>query len=141
MIEPKIPVVYRKTLPDSSSFHATSTDFPDPLPPPVSIVHHSREVFQSPPCISTELLYVGSLWLSYLCSSMWRGPLEYIAYEFVLTSPAVARMSCSSNLDSFRDGEVGGCIAAFLWDAASMSCSISLAAFLCNCRQAFFPYV
>ena len=35
---------------------------------------------------------------------MWKGPQEYIAYEFVLTSPAVSRMSGSFNLDSFRDG-------------------------------------
>ena len=35
---------------------------------------------------------------------MCRGPLAYIAYEFVLTSPAVSRMSDSSNLDCFRDG-------------------------------------
>ena len=31
-------------------------------------------------------------------------PQEYIAYEFVLTSPAVSCMSGSSNEDSFRDG-------------------------------------
>ena len=30
---------------------------------------------------------------------------EGVDYEFVLTSPAVSRMSCSSNLDSFRDGK------------------------------------
>ena len=40
----------------------------------------------------------------YLCSSMWRGPQKYIAYEFDLTSPAVSCMSGSSNLDSFHDG-------------------------------------
>ena len=39
-----------------------------------------------------------------LCSSMWRGPQDYVTYEFVPTSPAVSRMSGSSNLDSFRDG-------------------------------------
>ena len=39
-----------------------------------------------------------------LCSSMWRGPWEYIPYEPVLTSPAVSCMFGSSNLDSFRDG-------------------------------------
>ena len=33
----------------------------------------------------------------------WRGPQEYVAYEFVLTSLSVSRMSGSSNLDSFRD--------------------------------------
>ena len=34
---------------------------------------------------------------------MWRGPLEYITYEFVLTSPATSYKIVSSNLDSFRD--------------------------------------
>ena len=54
--------------------------------------------------ISTELLYVGSSWSCCLCSSIWRGPQEYITYELVPTSPAVSRMSGSSNFDSFRDG-------------------------------------
>ena len=47
---------------------------------------------------------LGSSESSYLYSSMWRGPWEYVAYELVLTSPAVSCMSGSSNLDSFRDG-------------------------------------
>ena len=29
------------------------------------------------------LLYIGSSWSSYLCSSMWRGPQEYVTYELV----------------------------------------------------------
>ena len=43
-----------------SSFHAASTDLPDSLLPPISIVHRSREVFQATSSIGTELLYVGS---------------------------------------------------------------------------------
>ena len=39
-----------------------------------------------------------------LCSSMWRDPLEYVTYEFISTSPAVSRMSASSNLDRFPNG-------------------------------------
>ena len=35
---------------------------------------------------------------------MYRGPLEYIAYELVPTFPAVSYISGLSNLDSFRDG-------------------------------------
>ena len=31
-----------------------------------------------------------------------KGAKEYVAYEFVLTSPTVSRMSGLSNLDSFR---------------------------------------
>ena len=76
------------------SCHAASTD--------ISIVHCSREVFQVTSCIGTELLPIGSSCSSCLCTSIWRGPSEYITYEFVLTSPAVFHMS--SNLDSFRDG-------------------------------------
>ena len=45
-----------------------------------------------------------SEWSSCLCSSMWWGSQEYVAYEFVLTSPAVSCMSGSSNLVSFHDG-------------------------------------
>ena len=78
-------------------------DLPDPLSPPVSIVHRPRDIFQTTSCIGTELLYIGSSWSSHLCLSMCRGPQEYIAYEFVLTSLAVSHMFGSSNLDSFRD--------------------------------------
>ena len=74
----------------SSSCCVISPDIPDPLSPPLPIVH----------CRSSGL----HPWSSCLCSSMWRGPREYIAYEFVPTSPAVSRMSGSSNFDSFRDG-------------------------------------
>ena len=101
-------------------------DFPDLLLPAVSIVHHSQEVFQATSCISKELLYIGSSWSSNLCSSMCRGPQEYIAYEFILTSPAVSHMSDSSNLDSFRDGLLYSCcfVGCCLQDLFSMACSI-----------------
>ena len=70
----------------------------------VFIVHRSWEIFKAISCIDTELLNIGSSWSSYLCSVMWRGPQEYVVYEFAFTSPAVSRMSGSSNLDSFCDG-------------------------------------
>ena len=35
---------------------------------------------------------------------MWKDPQEYITYEIVSTTPAVSRMSGSSNLERFRDG-------------------------------------
>ena len=41
------------------------------------------------------------------CLSMWKDPRGYIAYEFVFTSPAVSRISGSSNSDSFRNGWLG----------------------------------
>ena len=84
-----------------SSCHAASMDLPDPLLPPVPIVHCSQEIFQAISCIGTELLYIGSSWSSCLWSFMWRSLQEYIAYEFVLTSPAVSGMFGSSN---FCDG-------------------------------------
>ena len=66
-----------KKLSSSSSCCTISTDLPDPLPLPYSIVHRFRQVLKVKSRICTELLYVGSSWSSCLCSSMWRGPLEY----------------------------------------------------------------
>ena len=125
----------------SLSFRAADTDIPDPLSPSVSIVHCSREVFQALSCIGTELLYIGSSWSSCLWSSMWWGPLVYVVYEFVLTSLAVSCMSGSSNLDRVSWWVVDDCITAVLWGVATRIYSIFLAAFLCNCYQAFSPYV
>ena len=85
-------------------YRAICTGILNPLLPPHPIVHCFRQVFRTTSRISTELLYVGSSWSSYLCSAMLRGPQEYITYELVPTFPAVSRMSGSSNLDSFRDG-------------------------------------
>ena len=51
----------------------------------------------------------------------------------------VSRMSSSFNLGSFRDG--WWVTKQLLQGAASRTCSILLAAFLCNYRQAFSPYV
>ncbi len=48
--------------------------------------------------------FYSSRWSSYFCTSICGGPQEYIAYELVLASPAVSRVSGSSNLYSFRDG-------------------------------------
>ena len=77
---------------------------PDPLSSPFPIIHCFQQVIRATSHIGTELLYVGSSWLSCLCSSMWRGPQEYITYELIPTSPAVSHMSGLSNFDSFHDG-------------------------------------
>ena len=61
-----------------------------------------RQVLKATSHIGTDLLYVGSSWTSCLCSSMWKGPQEYITYVLVPTSSAVSCMSGSSNFDSFR---------------------------------------
>ena len=70
--------------PSSSSCHAASTNLPYHLSPLASIIHRSREVFKTISCIGTELLYVGSSWSYYLCSSMWMGPQEYLTMPLLL---------------------------------------------------------
>ena len=49
----------------------------------------------------------------FLLVVLWRGPQEYINYEFVLTSPAVSCMSGSSNFDSFRSDILLGLTLSF----------------------------
>ena len=52
-------------------------DFPNPLSPPVSIVHCSWEVFQTTSCIGTELLYIGSSWCyAIMCSVGLKGAIR-----------------------------------------------------------------
>ena len=85
----------------SSLCHAISTDIPDLLHLPFSIVHHFRQILKVTSLIVTEVMYVGSIWSSCFCSSMLRGPQVYVTYEFV---SAVSCMSGSSNLDNFRGG-------------------------------------
>ena len=87
-----------------SSCHAISTDILDSLSPLLPIIHCYEQILRATSHIGTELLYVISSWSSCLCTSMWRGPQEYITYELNPISPAVSRMSVSSNLDSFCDG-------------------------------------
>ena len=130
-----------ETISSSWSYCALSTDIPDPLSPHIPIVHCFWQILRATFRIGTELLYVGSSWTSCLCLSLWRGPQEYITYELIPTSPAVSHMSGLSNFDSFHDGWLVAVIAAALWGAVSRTCSISLTAFLCNCRQAFSPSV
>ena len=66
--------------------------------------YDTRSIFKRSLTGLNSELYIGSSWSSYLCSFMWRGPPEYVAYELVLTSPAVSYMSSSFNLDSVCDG-------------------------------------
>ena len=87
----------------SSSICVLSTDIPDPLRQFFPIIHCFRQICKLKSHINTDLLFVGFSWSSCLCSSMWRGPQEYITYELVSTSPVVSRMCGSSNFDSFRD--------------------------------------
>ena len=87
-----------------SSCHAISTDISDPLSPHLPIVHCFRQILRATFHMGQELLYAGSNWTFCLCSSIWRGPLEYITHELVPTSPVVYLVSGLSNFDSFRNG-------------------------------------
>ena len=111
-----------------SSCHAASTNIHDPLPPPVTVVHCSWYVFKVTSCISTELLYIDTSWSSCLCSSMGRSPQDYVTYALIPASPAVSRMSGSSNLDNFHDGWLVAVqlllVVCYLQDLFNIACSI-----------------
>ena len=92
------------SLVPSLSRRAIITDISDPFSPPLPIIHCFWQIFRVTSNICTELLYVCSSWTSCLYSSPWRVPREYITYELVPTSPAVSRMSGSSNSDSLHNG-------------------------------------
>ena len=69
--------VHLRTTPSSSS-SGHQLGFPWPslatrlYPPSLPVV------FKATSCIGTELLYAGSSWSSWLCSSRWRGPPENV---------------------------------------------------------------
>ena len=112
-------------LSSSSSCYASNTNLADTLSLPVSIVHCSREVFKFISYICTEVFYIGSSWSSSLCSSIWRGPQECFAYEFVLASLEMSRMFGSSNWTVFEMGGRWSYSFCFV-GVASRTCSILL---------------
>ena len=73
--------VQGKSSSSSSSCRTIRTDIPDPLSPPLPIVHCFRQVLRATSRIGTELLYVCLSWSSCICTSMWRDPQEYITYH------------------------------------------------------------
>ena len=64
----------------------------DPFSSLFFIVHCFQQVFRATSCIGTEL-YVGSSWLSCLCSSMRRGQQEHVTYEFVQCPACLVRLT------------------------------------------------
>ena len=86
-------LIFANCIVTSSLCCAARTDFPDSL---------------------TTHLYCPSLlaglpgyilyWHRAAVDRFFAPPREYIAYEFILTSPAVSWMSGSCNLDGFHDG-------------------------------------
>ena len=57
----------------SSSCGVTSTNIPDPLSPPLPIVHRFWQILRSTSRILSELLHVGSSWSPCFCSAIWWG--------------------------------------------------------------------
>ena len=90
---------------------------------------------------SAQNLYISSSWSSWLCSSMW-----VVHRSMSLMSWSILPQQWPAGLVRltwivFLWWVVGGCTVVALSGAAFRTCSILLAAFLCNCRQAFYPYV
>ena len=77
----------------TSSFRAASTDFPDPLSPPVSIIHCSRRVLQATSSIGRELLCVGFSW-----SSSFARPCEWVHWSTSLMRSSFLLRQCSACL-------------------------------------------
>ena len=117
----------------SSSCHAASTDLPDPLSPPISIVHHSREVFMATFCIGTELFCIGSNWFYLSLIVHVNGSTGLYRLWVCLYFPRCT--ACLVRL-IWRVFVMGG-----RWPYSccfdSRTCSILLAAFLYNCPVAW----
>ena len=103
-----ISTLYKITETDISSSSSlcctASTDLSDPLSPPsLSSIAPGRSSRLYPVSALSCCIYIlaGRPAFARPCKGC---PQEYIAYESVLISPAVSRMSGSSNFDSFRDG-------------------------------------
>ena len=124
----------------SSSCRTTSTDFPDPLSPLVSIFHRSRQVFQATSCIRTELLKIGSSWgrptLASQCKGVRRGTSLMKSSPLLQQCPAclvrliwmVFEMGGWWWPYSYR---FGGCCIQNLFNKAGS---------ILVCNQAFSPY-
>ena len=65
-----------------------TTDLPDPLSSPVSIIHRSRQVFQATSCIGIELLYISSTLSSCLCEGVHRSISLMSSSLILLQCPA-----------------------------------------------------
>ena len=111
----------------SSSCHAASTDLPGPLLSPFSIIHCSWLVFKAIPCISTELLYIGSRWSSCNCR-----PCEGVHKSISLMSLSLFLQQCPTCLVRITwivfvmgDRWPYGCV---LWSAAFRIYSVLLTA-------------
>ena len=68
VISSKFKKIFFLLLSNHHHVQAISMDIPDPLSPPLSIIHCFRQVLRDTSCIGTELLYVGSSW-NYMVSS------------------------------------------------------------------------
>ena len=73
--------------------------FSDSLSPYIPIIHFSWPDLLTTSSVRTELLYVSPCWSANTDVTMRRSLLKKVAYEFILTSLAVPRMSCLLYLD------------------------------------------
>ena len=75
----------------------------------IPIIHLFGQNLLAASCVYAELMYVNLCRSANTSTSVRRSPLENIAYEFVLASPAVPHMSCLSYLNgSWMVCEMGG---------------------------------
>ena len=88
--------------------------------------------------ISAELLYIDSSWSTFAhpCMGVFRSTLLWARPYFSSRVPHVLLVY----LGWFSRWVVGVHTAATLWYAASWTCLIQLAEFLCHWHQAFSPY-
>ena len=77
----------------SSSCCTASTDLPDPLSPPISIVHRFRELFRATSCIGIELLYIASS-----CCPVFARPREGVHRCISLMSASLLLQKCHASL-------------------------------------------
>ena len=96
-----------------SSYRTTRADFPDSLSPLVSVVHRFRKVLHAISCIRTEQLHIGSSWSSNPCWSVWRGPQEYIAYNFACLVRLIWMVFEMGDRWPYRCSFVGCCLQDF----------------------------
>ena len=119
-------------------YRAASTDIPDPLSPLLPIIHrfwHVDSGLSSHNCC----MYVraGRPAFAWLYAEVHRSTSLMSSSLLLQHCPAcLVRLTCI-----VLCWEAGGRIVGALWGVAARTCSILLAAFLCNCRLASFSAV
>ena len=116
--------LYSKLSSSSLSRHGDRTEFSE------SLDSHPYHLSLLAGLLGYKLMLVNLYCTANTSTSMSRSPYQNIAYEFVLVSPAVPRMSSSSYFSCYF---VGCCFLDFFKTARSTS-------FFCSSHLVFFPY-